>query len=92
VPRDKGMVALQNPKQFSGRLSFISLFIFVKGDRQGGGEGERRGTDAGSKNGTACRDAADTQRPSRSLSFFFVLFFFLSPRIALSSRVQFFNP
>lgn len=27
VPRDKRMVALQNPKQFSGRLSFILLFI-----------------------------------------------------------------
>lgn len=36
------MVALQNPKQFSGRLSFISLFISARGDEYTQREGRDR--------------------------------------------------
>lgn len=36
------MVALQNPKQFSGRLSFISLFISARGDEYTRKEGRDR--------------------------------------------------
>lgn len=38
---NKRMVALQNPKQFSGRLSFISLFISAR--RDGSTQREGRG-------------------------------------------------
>lgn len=69
------MVALQNPKQFSGRLSFISLFISVRGD------GYRNGRDRGKGCRRQKRDGRIMMllgcNPSRSLSFFSSSFFFL---------------
>lgn len=63
------MVALQNPKQFSGRLSFISLFISARGDEYT----EKKGRDREEESETdiSCYwEYVPLTRSYSSLSFF----------------------